>query len=57
MIILAKTAASSQAQSSRPDANYKTGDGWVSDLLLVGAAAFGILALILAVRCHGKEQP
>lgn len=51
-----QTAAVSQARSSRPDANYQTGNGLGSDVLLVGAAAFGILALILAVRRHREEK-
>lgn len=50
-----QTAATSQARSSRPDANYQTGNGLGSDMLLVGAAAFGMLALILAVR-HRRED-
>lgn len=51
-----QTAAASQAKSSRPDANYQTGNGIGSDMLLIGAAAFGILALVLAVRHHREEK-
>lgn len=50
-----QTSVASQAKSSRPDVNYQTGNGLGSDMLLIGAAAFGILALILAVR-HRREE-
>lgn len=52
----AQAAPSSDAGSSRPDRNYKTGAGIGSDILLVLAAACGILALVLAVRKHGEEK-
>lgn len=51
-----QTSAIAQSKSSRPDANYKTGIGLGSDALIVGAAAFGILALILAVRRHREDR-
>lgn len=43
-------------QSSRPDSNYKTGIGLGSDALLIGAAVFGILALVLALRKRKGEE-
>lgn len=43
-------------QSSRPDSNYKTGIGLGSDALLIGAAVFGILALVLALRRRKGEE-
>ncbi len=52
----AQAASSSDTGSSRPDQNYKTGSGIGSDILLVLAAACGILALVLAVRKHGEEK-
>lgn len=48
-------AVSPQAKASRVDANYQTGIGLGSDALLIGAAAFGILALVLALR-HRREE-
>lgn len=48
-------SVSPQAKASRVDANYQTGIGLGSDALLIGAAAFGILALVLAVR-HRREE-
>lgn len=42
--------------SAKADQNYKTGAGLGSDIFLIIAAAFGILALILAVRKHGEEK-
>lgn len=46
------TQAAVSSGTVRPDSNYKTGIGLGSDALLVGAAAFGVLALVLAVRRH-----
>lgn len=44
------------AQPSGLDANYQTGIGLGSDALLLGAAAFGILALVLALRHYREEK-
>lgn len=52
----AQAASSSKTGSSKPDQNYKTGAGIGSDLLLVLAAACGILALVLVVRKRGEEK-
>lgn len=46
------TSYTQQSGSSGLDANYKTGAGIGSDVYLVGAAVFGILALVLLVRRH-----
>lgn len=51
-----QTSTTPQTKASRPDSNYKTGIGFGSDALLIGAAAFGILALVLAVRRHKEEK-
>ncbi|MDE7312061.1 MAG: hypothetical protein K2N87_10680 [Eubacterium sp.] len=50
-----QAAVSPQAKASRVDANYQTGIGLGSDALLIGAAVFGILALVLALR-HRREE-
>ncbi len=49
-------AAVTQTGASRPDENYKTGIGLGSDMFLIGAAASGILALVLAVRRRREEE-
>lgn len=49
-------AAVTQTRASRPDENYKTGIGLGSDMFLIGAAASGILALVLAVRRRREEE-
>lgn len=49
-------ASAQGAQPSSPDPNYQTGDGIGSDLLLIGAAASGILALLMAVRRRKEEK-
>ncbi len=46
------TSYTQQSGSSGLDANYKTGAGLGSDVYLIGAAVFGILALVLLVRRH-----
>lgn len=51
-----QTEASAQSQSSGPDENYKTGIGLGSDVLIVGAAVFGILSLILTVRRRREDR-
>ena len=49
-------AAVTQTRASRPDENYKTGIGLGSDMFLIGAAASGILARVLAVRRRREEE-
>lgn len=51
-----QSAPALDAGSAKPDQSYKTGAGLGSDIFLVIAAAFGILALMLAVRKHGEEK-
>lgn len=54
--VQSQSAPASDAMSTKPDQSYQTGAGIGSDIFLVIAAAFGILALILAVRKHGEEK-
>lgn len=51
-----RAAAASDAGSAKPDQNYKTSAGLGNDILLVIAAACGILALLLAVGKNREEK-
>ncbi len=52
----AQTVAARSASGSRPDANYKTGAGLGNDIYLIGAAAFGVVTLVLVVRKRRDKE-
>lgn len=51
-----QTVAAQSANPSGPDKNYKTGAGIGMDIYVIGAAVCGILALVLSVRHHKKQE-